>query len=204
MFILAQERALSEGKEHLSVEILRTTAKEDLQMVKPMIKALRNNNMAEIIQYDDISINLDSVAVNYKKDIELEGKLKDLFSERKNTIELKRRNTVENIVMDIASIGIFDELDNVEIKKAVEKIVESLAVDEEYNVIKTKAIKTTMELNEKKKFSKEKKENSSVNRSKEGVLALYERAIKNKEHPYDVLKRNGYIKNPVDKFLKVK
>lgn len=106
--------------------------------------------------------------------------------------------------MDIASIGIFDELDNVEIKKAVEKIVESLAVDEEYNVIKTKAIKTTMELNEKKKFSKEKKENSSVNRSKEGVLALYERAIKNKEHPYDVLKRNGYIKNPVDKFLKVK
>ncbi len=204
LFILAQERALSEGKEHLSVEILRTTAKEDLQMVKPMIKALRNNNMAEIIQYDDISINLDSVAVNYKKDIELEGKLKDLFSERKNTIELKRRNTVENIVMDIASIGIFDELDNVEIKKAVEKIVESLAVDEEYNVIKTKAIKTTMELNEKKKFSKEKKENSSVNRSKEGVLALYERAIKNKEHPYDVLKRNGYIKNPVDKFLKVK
>lgn len=83
LFILAQERALSEGKEHLSVEILRTTAKEDLQMVKPMIKALRNNNMAEIIQYDDISINLDSVAVNYKKDIELEGKLKDLFSERK-------------------------------------------------------------------------------------------------------------------------
>lgn len=204
LFILAQERALSEGKEHLSTEILRNTAKEDLQMVKPMIRALRTNNIDEIRKYDDIAINLDNIEVNYKKDIELEGRLKELFNERKNTIEAKRRNTVENIVMDLAAIGIFDELDDVEIRKNVEKLVESLAVDEDYNVIKTKSIKTLMELNEKKKLIKERKEDSKPSEHKDGLLAIYEKAIKNKEHPYEALKRKGYIKDPLEEFLKVK
>lgn len=204
LFILAQERALSEDKEQITVEILRATAKEDLYMVQPMIKALRDNNINAIKNYDDITINLDNIAVNYKKDIELDGRIKDLFKERKNTIELKRRSTVENIIMDISYIGIFDELDNTEIKKLVEKVVDSLPVEEDYNFIKAKTIKAAMELNEKKKLSKDKRENSNGNKVKEGLLALYEMAIKNKEHPYEVLKRKGYIKSPIDEFLFLK
>lgn len=117
LFILAQERALSEGKEKLDVSIVRNTAKEDLHMIQPMIKALRNNNMVEVMKYEDISINLDDISINYKRDIELVGRLEESFKERNNTIELKRRNTVENLIMDLSSIGIFEELDNIDIKK---------------------------------------------------------------------------------------
>ncbi|WP_343776151.1 ATP-binding protein [Clostridium sartagoforme] len=74
LFILAQERALSEEEEKITIEILRATAKEDLHMIQPMIKALRNNNMKEVIKYEYISISLEDISVNYKRDIELIGK----------------------------------------------------------------------------------------------------------------------------------
>ncbi|MEY8547144.1 ATP-binding protein [Clostridium sporogenes] len=204
LFILAQERALGEGKENITVDILRTTAKEDLHMIQPMIKALRNNNMIEVMKYEDISIKLDDISINYKKDIELIGRLEESFKERNNTIQLKRRNTVENLVMDLSIIGIFEELNNIDIKKLAEKLVEKVAVDEDYNLIKTIAIKTAMELNEKKKIDRKIKENKENKKQNEGLLALFERAKKNKKHPYELLKKEGYIKNPIDEFLMVK
>lgn len=201
LFILAQERALSEEKEKINCDILRTTAKEDLHMIQPMIKALRNNDINAIRNYEDISINLDDIAFNYRKDIELTGKLEELFKERNNSIELKRKSTVENLVMDLCTIGIFDNLEDMQMKKLVEKLLQKHPVDEDYNSIKVMAIKAAMELNEKIKSGNLEKLNKP---KKEGLLALYEAAIKAKEHPYEVLKRNGYIKNPVDEFLMVK
>lgn len=200
LFILAQERALGEGKEKITVDILRTTAKEDLHMIQPMIKALRNNNMIEVMKYEDISINLDDIAINYKNNIELEGKLERIFRERKNTIELKRKNTVENLVMDLSAIGIFEQLDSMEIKKLVKKIVEKLPVDEEYNSIKTIALRSAMELNEKRK--NDRKITTKIDKKQDdGLIVLYDIARKNKKHPYDILKKEGYIKDPVNEFL---
>lgn len=204
LFILSQERALSEGKEKITVSILRTTAKEDLHMIKPMIKALRNNNMLEVMKYEDISINLDDISINYKRDIELIGRLEESFKERNSTVELKRRNTVENLVMDLSAIGIFEELDNIDIKNLCEKLVKSIPVNEEYNSIKAMAIKATMELNEKKKLNNKLKENKKNKKQNHGLLALFEIAKKNKKHPYEVLKKEGYIKAPIDEFLMVK
>lgn len=202
LFILAQERALSEEKEKITVKTIRTTAKEDLYMIQPMIKALRNNNMLEIMKYEDISINLDDISINYKRDIELVGRLEQSFKERNKTIELKRRNTVQNLVMDLSDIGIFQELNNIEIKKLAEKLVEKVPIDEDYNSIKTMAIKLAMELNEKKKIDNKTKESKKTKKQNEGLIALYEKAKSNKKHPYEVLKKEGYIKNPIDEFLK--
>ncbi|OBR92964.1 transposon Tn7 transposition protein TnsC [Clostridium ragsdalei P11] len=200
LFILAQERALSEGKEKITAKLLRATAKEDLAMLQPMIKALRDNNQFEIMRYEDISLNLDDIAFKHSRNLELSGKVEELFKERKKTIELKRRDTVENLVMDLCEIGIFDKLDNIQIRKLVEKIVEKQPVGEEYNSIKALAIKKAMELNEKAdKASKIEEKKLKT----EGLLYLYEKAMKNKQHPYEVLKQNGFIKAPIEEFLKI-
>ena len=200
LFILAQERALSEGKERITAKLLRTTAKEDLAMLQPMIKALRDNNQFEIMRYEDISLNLDDIAFKHSRNLELSGKVEELFKERKKTIELKRRDTVENLVMDLCEIGIFDKLDNIQIRKLVEKIVEKQPVGEEYNSIKALAIKKAMELNEKAdKASKIEEKKLKT----EGLLYLYEKAMKNKQHPYEILKQNGFIKDPIEEFLKI-
>ncbi len=201
LFILAQERALSEGKEKLDVSIVRGTAKDDLHMIQPMIKALRNNNMGEVMKYEDISINLDDISINYKRDIELVGRLEESFKERNNTIELKRRNTVENLVMDLIALNIFDALDNIAVKKLAEKIVSKLPVNEDYNVIKTEVLKATIELNEKKKYEKARL-NKKDNNENKVLLNLYDSGRDKKIHTYEVLKKAGYIKDPVNEFYK--
>lgn len=200
LFILAQERALAEGEERITGGIIRKTAKEDLHMIQPMIKALRNNNLLEIMKYEDISINLDDIAANYKGTMELNGKVQDVFKERKNTIELTRKSTVENLVLDLTSMDMFCNLSMIEIKELCEKIIEKAPVNEEYSVIKKSAFKKAMELEEK--IISSKKENENTKQSATGLLKLYELAKKNKEHTYEVLKRKGYIKNPIEEFMK--
>lgn len=200
LFILAQERALAEEEERITGSIIRKTAKEDLHMIQPMIKALRNNNTIEIRNYGDISINIDELAINYKSTMELNGRVQELFKERKTTIELTRKSTVENLVLDLTAMDMFCNLSMVDIKKLCERIVEKAPVNEEYNVLKIAALKKAMELEEK--FDSSKKEGENKKHSAESLLELYELARKNKEHPYDILKRNGYIKNPIEEFMK--
>lgn len=145
LFILAQERAIADEKEKITLGILRDTGKKDLHMVQPMIKALRKNNLAEMMKYDDILINLDNITLNHKRDIELNGKIKELYEERKKSVELLRRNTEENLILDISSMGIFQHLDDDQIKKLCKKIVEQSGVNEEYNQLKLLALKKSMD-----------------------------------------------------------
>ncbi|NFG38428.1 ATP-binding protein [Clostridium botulinum] len=201
LFLLAQERALQDGKEEITIGIIRETAKNDLQMIKPMIKALRNNNLSEIMKYEDISINLDEVARNYKNDMELAGLIRDSFKERKKSIELKKRSTVENLVVDLTAMNMFDNLSNSDIQKICEKIVDKSAIDEEYNAQKIEAVKKAMTLNETLKENINRKQQCEA---KEGLIWVYEVAKKQKIHPYELLKENGFIKNPVEEFLNVK
>lgn len=201
LFLLAQERALQDGKEEITVGIIRETAKNDLQIIKPMIKALRNNNLSEIMRYEDISINLDDVAMNYKNDMELSGLIKDSFKERKKSIELKKRSTVENLVVDLTAMNMFDNLSTSDIQKICEKIVDKSSIDEEYNSQKLEAVKKAMTLDETLKENINRKQQCE---SKEGLIWIYEAAKKQKLHPYELLKENGFIKDPVEEFLNVK
>lgn len=201
LFILAQERALAEGKEKVTIGILRTTSKEDLHMIQPMIKALRSNNLSEMKNYDDISINLDEISVNHKSTLELSGRIEELFKERKKTNELIRNSVVENLVLDITTIDIFANLNISEFKKVCESIVKKNSVNEDYSSLKVMAIKKAMELDEKNKNTT----NSPKKKLKEqDVLFLFDIAKDRKVHPYDILKKKGYIKNPMEEFLNIK
>lgn len=200
LFILAQERALEENKEEITIDIIKKTAKNDLKMIKPMIKALRDNNLAQIIKYEDISLNLDEIAMNYKEDMEFAGAIKEKFNERKKSIELKKKSTIENLILDLTGMGIFDNLSTTDIKKICENIVDKSYVDEEYSSQKLRAVKKAVELNETLKENKNRKKRYENN---EGLISIYEEAQKQKKHPYELLKEKGFIKNPLEEFLKV-
>lgn len=201
LFILVQERALSEGKEKITIDLIRTTAKDDLKILQPMLKALRSNDLNQIIKYDDISINLEELTINYSRDIHLIGKLEESFKERKRDVELQQRDRIESLVFDLSQIGIFTELNMSDYKKMVTKLVESKPMGTDYNEIKKMCIIKALELNDNRK---EEKENTPLKKVKrEGLLNIYDKSIKNKQHPYEGLKEQGYIKNPMDEFLKV-
>ncbi|WP_146550783.1 ATP-binding protein [Rummeliibacillus suwonensis] len=201
LFILAQERALFDEdnpSETINTKLLKKTAKEDMQIIQPMIKALRTNDLKEVMKYEDIMINLDELMLNHKQNVEFEGRVREGMKERFNTLKYKRQDTIENLSVEIASLGIFDALNVNDIRKLVTSIVENHPVDMDFNVMKSDAIQQAIEVNKQKLNQKVK-----PHTKREELLPLLElrtRAIRNKKHPYELLFANGYIKQPLAEF----
>ena len=202
MFILSQERALfdeSNEEERLTPRVLKKTAKEDMKIIQPMLNALRKNDLNAMYKYEDIMINLDDLMVNHKQNTEYEGKIKEAMKERQNTLGYKRQDTIESLTVEVASLGIFDNLKTNDINRIIIKIVESNPIDTDINVLKTDSIQQAIAENQQ---NKKNKKPLKQNRELMPLLTLRTAAIEKKQHPYELLKSKGFIKNPLQEFYK--
>jgi hypothetical protein len=199
LFILAQERVLfDDDNEHeiITAKVLRQTAKKDMQIIQPMLEAIRNNDFAAMYKYEDIMINLDELMMNHKKNTEYEGKVKIAMRERQNTLHYKRQEMIQSLSEEVAAIGIFDALKFQDIINVTRKLVEKSVVDEDYNEVKSKLITDLMKMNQKRK----EKTSGSVRSNTLTLLNLKDVANTQKKHIYELLLEE-YIKNPTVDFL---
>jgi hypothetical protein len=202
LFILAQERALfdeSNEEERITPLVLKKTAKEDMKIIQPMLNAIRTHDLKSMYKYEDIMINLDDLMINHKKSTEYEGKIKEAMKERQNTLGYKRSDMIESLTVDVASLGIFENLEIIDIKQIIIKIVENNPIDTDLNVLKTDSIQQAITLNQQKK---EKKELKMQKRELLPLLTLRTAAFEKKQHPYELLKLKGFIKSPLQEFYK--
>ncbi len=202
LFILAQERALfdeSNEEEQITTRVLKKTAQEDMRIIQPMLNAIRKNDLKAMYKYEDIMINLDDLMINHKQNIEYEGKIKEAMKERQNTMEYKRQDTIESLTLEVASLGIFENLGTNDIKQIIIKIVETNPIDTDFNVLKTDSIQQAITLNQQKKL---KKESKMPKGELLPLLTLRKAAIRKKQHPYELLKLKGFIKSPLKEFYK--
>ncbi|MED1594137.1 MULTISPECIES: ATP-binding protein [Bacillus] len=200
LFILAQERALfdeSNEKEIITSRVLKKTAKEDMEIIQPMLNAIRKNDLKAMYKYEDIMINLDELMVNHKQNTEYEGKIKEAMKERQNTLQYKRQDTIESLSIEVASLGIFDALNATDIKKLVTKIIENSPIDVEYNILKFEAVQEAMD--RQKKLAKGLKNVNKIELLP--LLELRGKAIQSNEHPYNFLKSKGFIKQVLQEFF---
>lgn len=201
LFILAQERVLFDEanvNEKITPQVLRKTAKEDMKIIQPMLNAIRKNNLKAMYKYEDIMINLDDLMINHKKGTEYEGKIKDAMKERLNTLDYKRRDTIENLSVELATLGIFTALNANDIRNLVTKAVEKYPVDIEYSQLKLHVIEQAMKLNQQQLQKVVLKEKQMSNLP---LLALREKALGKKKHPYDYLKQNNFITDPISELF---
>lgn len=55
LFAAAQWRAMLDGSETITEQLIESVAQKELSMVAPMVEALRNNDLAQLERYDDIA-----------------------------------------------------------------------------------------------------------------------------------------------------
>jgi hypothetical protein len=86
-------------------------------------------------------------------------------------------------------------------KKIIDSTVANSDVHSDYDDLKD----LTMELlqAEKKRLKKPKNDNV-VSVEKQSLLVIFDKSVKDKQHPYDGFKKYGFIKDPLVEFLKVK
>lgn len=52
--MMVQLRAISSGEEKITPELIDKVANEELKMVQPMLKALKEGNVKRLVEYDDL------------------------------------------------------------------------------------------------------------------------------------------------------
>jgi hypothetical protein len=199
LFMFAQNLAISEGQTVLTPEIIKRTAREDLKLIKPMITALRSGNPHELGKFDDITIDENVILQSYEKDIAMEERIQEKIKQKKEAIESSRSNINENFFIEFSTSGLFTNLKPEIIRKVINTTISKSDINTDYDDLKDLILELLQD--EKKKLKKPKTDNV-IPMGKPSLLVLYDKAIKNKEHPYEEFKKHGFIKNPFDKFLK--
>jgi hypothetical protein len=198
LFILTQERVLfdeSNSNEVITSSDIRKTAKVDMKIIQPMIKAIRTNSVRDKVKYEDIMVNLDDLMLQHKQGVDYEGKVRSALKERIDTVEYKQKDISERIAVELATAGLFSALMPSEIQITVKNIVDRNPIDTDYDDLKMECLGVLS------KRYKEKQQKVIEQAPAATLLAIYEQALKKKEHPYEVLKAKHYIKDPLVEFF---
>lgn len=68
LFASAQARAMLDGSETITVELLKSVYDTELQFLHPMLSALRDDNLEELAKYDDVApIALDEILAKMRR-----------------------------------------------------------------------------------------------------------------------------------------
>ncbi|MDA1630226.1 ATP-binding protein [Bacillus cereus group sp. TH172LC] len=189
LFALAQGRAIETGIEKITPAAIKQVAKDDLKLVQPMLKALRDGRTSELEKYADIMpMDIEEYLVMRESKIDLRATIQKKKEIQEQKRKSKNITTTEIIMSSLIALGIDVEVaQKVAVKAIKDKQGSSLSQLMMY------AIQLTEENKKPKKTSKPK--------VKTELLTIFECAKKNKQSNYEALKGAGYIKSPLDEFI---
>jgi len=192
IFTLAQGRAIIHKRKGINARLMRQVVKEDLAMIKPMLRALRSGNPTAIMKYEDLyPIDLDeqlaSMSLSLDKNSRMEEHRQQAKEKRKKALSLE-----EKVLSTVIAFG----KDEKKAKKAFDTMMKSDPNADEttllYSVMKMVDEVDVIVKREKKKQAE--KEGLKI------LVPLAEKAKKEKRLSYDLLKEAGYIKDPLHEF----
>lgn len=202
LFMCAQSRALLHQMKKLTPVIIKEAAINDLKFTQPMIAALRSGDPLKIAEFDDISIDEENIWKSLQHDIEMEERVNDAIAAKRQDMKSKRQSSHDTLYFSICSSNLFPHLNQKVIRQIIDTVVKS--TDSKISEDELKMLVLERIFAENQKQQQKKKEKQVVSIKSTNILTIYDEAISKKEHPYDALKKWGYIKNPFDEFVKVK
>lgn len=105
----SQAEAINSGKEEVTPKIIRKVAKEKFKLVRPMLNALKTNNLREIAKFDDINlmeIDFKDTLTRTKESIKLDLKAKEMINKGKgqqqdNVNEDRKKPVRINLISEV-------------------------------------------------------------------------------------------------------
>ena len=184
----------------ITIKLIRDTLKKDLKLIQPMLDAIKSNNLKKIAKYDDITIDFEAISNNNFRELELSGKLEYIYKERLANIEIKKNNRIENLSIELKALNICKFLTDKDLISIIKKEVDTNPIDTDYDELKGICIRKAISKNDQMQVK-----NNGIKVvkiiNKNSLLDLYNKAINNSKHPYELLKKDGYIKNPLDELI---
>lgn len=126
IYAMAQIKAISTGREEITVDIIKEVVDNNLNAVKPMIDAIKSNDIRRISKYEDIStIDYEDFLSKTNTNTNLSSRIQDYkAAKRKKQLSKKEEAIIRLMELDIDR------------KKAVSAIEKVLLEDEEIGINK--------------------------------------------------------------------
>lgn len=202
LYMLVQWRAISTGIEKITPALIRQVSSDSLMLVRPMLNALRSNNIKLITKYSDIEpLNIELFYDKYKAEIELEQQ-KELEKVREKIIKERRANSLPGLNEIILGL-----LDLKVPMKTAQQLAEKVYAEQESGDTLAALIEKAFRLSltdytvaaSKESSVKGKKisEKQSKRYIQDDLRLIVAEAKKSQKDAYNGLKDAGVIKSPL-------
>jgi len=198
LYAMAQMRAIATGKEKVTPKIVQQVAKDSLQLVRPMLLALKSGKKDEIRKYEDIRpIDIQDFQEQTLHMINLNQIKQQHISTqkaKKNDFDIIEQVVIKLLDLDVEA-GIA--------KRSAEAVMKVIGSDVDIAQIVKEAFKVALqnEDNNKQTYierkNKRKVKPNSV-KDKDDLRHIVEQGKKSQQPAYESLKARGYIKNPCE------
>lgn len=158
LYAMAQIKAINSTKtEKITSSLIKTIAKDNLKLVKPMLDALKTGNVSKIVKYEDISMEINTFIKNEMNNLQVKDKIEQIKKHRENQkidiIKDVKIQVIEKLsILDVDLIKAGKYIDSIlqnrqddNINNIVKEILRKLLIDEEK--IPKKIIKPINEFN---------------------------------------------------------
>lgn len=192
LFVMAQVRAISSRKKAISVALIRQVAKQNLRLVRPMLRALATGNLKNINSYNDIMIvDIDNFISTEKLKIDSNNKINEFKKAKERVNEENKIDIREKAFIKLLESGFNED----EIEKYLDEVIETGENDI------GKIVRVTIEFilgkvnNTKLQKSKRKSKKAL---DEDDIRFIAEEAKKDNISIYEKLKQSNYIKSYED------
>lgn len=179
IYAMAQIKAISTGREEITVDIIKEVVDNNLNAVKPMIDAMKSNDIRRIAKYEDIStIDYEEFLSKTNTDTNLSSRIQDYkAAKRKKQLSKKEEALIRLMELDIDR------------KKAVSAIEKVLLEDQEIGI--NKLVVEVIKVVDTIKATRKK----TSNLKEDDIRLIIKSAKEEDKSPYLALKEKGYITN---------
>ncbi|WP_251553997.1 ATP-binding protein [Neobacillus muris] len=169
LFMMTQLRAISNGKEKVTVSLINQVAKEELKMVQPMLQSLRNKDISKVAKYDDLMLPNIEDFMEQERIIVDQKQIMDSLKEG-----VKRQNEqtklIDDAVYRLSLLGFDSEIAG----KAVQKVTTESSQLRDLPQIVRESFILLNNGNESKTEGNENDLRTIVDRGKEQQLSAYQ------------------------------
>lgn len=152
LFFMAQVRAISSSKEEITPALIKKVAKDNLQLIQPMIKAINSGDIRAISRYEDITpINIEDFMSRESNSMAMTQKIREIQQAKKKQDEVRKADMREQAIINLIELDVEPR----KAKKYVETTIKQFGQGLDIKGVTKEAFKLSLKEDENPLLNKE-------------------------------------------------
>lgn len=199
LFMMSQVKAISSGKEEITPSLIRKVARENLQLIQPMINALRSGDIKAISRYEDITpIDIEGFINKEFATTSMNHKIKELQKAKKKQEKDWKTNVREQAILKLIEL----DVEPSRAKKCVDLVIEQQGEDLDVRGIVKEAFKLSISIEENSPQPTKKPKKMEL-QNKQDLRLIVSEGKENGLSAHEALNDKGIIKSVENDFFNV-